>query len=554
MKPVPSILSAPWCIDPHWLRVVYGVWSRGSVDAPALAQAKADWQARKVTRPRLDEPGAAVEGTGGTLRVVGSVGVIAIEGPLFRHADMFTDISGGTSYDAVWKGLEAALAHPMVKSILLRVNSPGGEADGVSELGKGIAAAGKHKPVWAFADGMCASAAYWLASQAQHIVAEETAEIGSIGVRCGIVDDSARDAAAGIREIEIISSLSPGKRSTPVDDEVIGRLQTRIDDLASLFVAAVARGRGVTPETVMADYGQGDVMIASKALAAGLVDEIGNFNGVLEAMSSTPNPIGSSASTAKATRRKGATMSTQSKPVAEMPELKCAGCEDKMDLAAPVYCAKCALDDEDDEGDKDDKDGHEEPDGDEDEDMKAAVAFRADVLATLGAATPAAAHGRIAALVDIEKASTALHQQVIAAETESRRHALRSVLERGLSASTLSLGAIQRGMVVALRGDAKRQWVAAMDGLAAKADASGATIGAAGVIEAACSVSLTADDLEALREYAANASPVAAATHAEPARDAMAEATEMDAIAAKVAQYAAKARATLDRRVPTAAK
>ncbi len=283
-KSAPSMLTNPWFAEGRYIRAAVAVWSRGRLEAQVLAELRAAWEARKASQPRVDEPGAPVEGTGGTLRIVGGVGVLGIEGGLFRHANMLSEYSGGTTYDSIWRGLEAALSAPSVRSILLHLNTPGGEADGLSELARAVAEAAKRKTLWAYVDNLCASAGYWLASQANRIVAEEASEVGSIGVRCAVLDDSKADQMAGLREIEIVSSQSPGKRSSPVDDGVIGRMQTRVNDLAAIFVDAVARGRRVSTKKVLDDFGQGDCMIASKALAAGMIDEIGNFNATLAAM------------------------------------------------------------------------------------------------------------------------------------------------------------------------------------------------------------------------------------------------------------------------------
>jgi signal peptide peptidase SppA len=557
MKDVPSALAAPWAIEPSWLRVVFGVWSRGQLDASSLAKAKADWESRKVSRPRLDEPGAPVEGTGGTLRIVGDVGVINIDGPLVRHASMFSDISGATSYDAIWRGLEAALSSRSVNSILLRFNSPGGEADGVSELAKGIAAAREHKPVYAYVDGMCASAAYWLASQAEHIVAEETSEIGSIGVRCGLVDYSAADAAAGVREIEVISSQSPGKRSKPVDDEVVGRLQMRIDDLAELFIAAVANGRGVDAETVLSDFGKGDVMIASKALDAGLIDEIGNFNGTLSAMPSAP--INARAARAGASNMGKPKIENTAPTAGDAPEWQCAGCNEMMGPSAKAYCAKCSEDDE--------------PDGDEDEDEAKAIGLDPKASAEARKLRKQAlgdAAARLCAAAGKEKLEDALscaeaalrdapglREQATKAAREAGRAELRGLLERGMAgapgqAPVLSLGAIQKEFPSVLRGESKKAWAAAMEKLAVTADEAKTTITAAMVIDAACSIDLAAEDLDAVKENIAARAPVSAANHIEPERNPDAEAKDMSAIDIEITKAAAAARAAFDRKQPAA--
>jgi hypothetical protein len=145
-----------------------------------------------------------------------------------------------------------------------------------------------------------------------------------------------------------------------------------------------------------------------------------------------------------------------------------------------------------------------------------------------------------------------VREQLAAAQACGIKAELRATLERGLAGApgvpaTLSLGAIQRTIPVALRGESKKAWIAAMDKLSADADAAGKTVGAKEIIEAACSVKLSAEDLEAVRDYAASASPVAAANHIEPPRNAEKEAVDLDAASAEVARLAANARAILDR-------
>jgi signal peptide peptidase SppA len=483
---------------------------------------------------------------------------------------MICDFSGGTSYEALARGLEAALASRAITKILLRASSPGGEADGVCELGKAIAAARAHKPVWAYVDSMCASAAYWLASQADHIIAEESSEIGSIGVRCGMVDYSAADQMAGVREIEVISSQSPGKRSKPVDDEVVGRLQTRIDDLAELFLAAVASGRGVSVETVQADFGQGDVMIASKALAAGLIDEVGNFNDTLAAFAGADSSSGPSA------RSKDRTMAKENgKPHAgDAPEWQCSGCNEMMGPSAKAYCAKCGPDSEgDDDEDEDDEDEAKALGLDPKasaaarrERMVALVEFEQTVLTAVGAKNRAAAMARIDAAGSALTRVAELEAELKQAASAGRGLQLRALLETGLQGSAgetakLSLGAIQKGMATALRGENKKAWQSAMQKLTADADDAAMaaakdpskgkpkSVGARQIIDAACSVApmLSAEDMEALSDYVGGASPVAATNHIEPHRDGEKEGEELNAEAAKVKALADNARAVLNR-------
>ena len=546
MKTLPSALAAPWCIEERWLRVVFGVWSRGHIDSAALSQARAEWDARKASRPRLDDGRAIVEGTGGTLSLIGDVGVIKIAGPLFRHAGMLTDISGGTSYEAIGRGIETALVLPAVRVILLHVNSPGGEADGCSELADRIYAAGAVKPIYTYADGLCASAAYWLSSQTARIYAEMTTEIGSIGVRCNVVDTSAADEQAGVRQIEIVSSVSPGKRGTPIDNTVIGRMQTRIDDLASCFVSSVATGRGVSVDTVLSDFGGGDLMIASKAIEAGLADEIGNFTSTLEALASAA-PTATAAAVAMRGRAMSMSMSAKEesgKPAPSHPEWQCDACNGMMGGSAKSYCEACF-------GKSSEKEEDEEDEEDEE-----AKSFTASALTILGVDTTAKAMGRMGALLEAEKSSAGLREQAAKLEADSRKHTLKALLEGGMSgvSPSLSLGKISKIMPAVLRGDAKKQWVAAVEKLHADAEIAQSTISPAMVLDAVCSVQISAEDLDALTEFVTSSGPIAAAPAREPERNTEEESADLSATNALIDAAAKSARATLDRHHKPAAK
>lgn len=71
---------------------------------------------------------------------------------------------------------------PSVSAILLDISTPGGAVTGTAEAGNAIFAARSHKPILAIVNPLCASAGYWLASQASQIVAIPSADVGSIGV------------------------------------------------------------------------------------------------------------------------------------------------------------------------------------------------------------------------------------------------------------------------------------------------------------------------------------------------------------------------------------
>lgn len=211
-----------------------------------------------------------------TARVRDGVATIPVVGPIFRYANLFTSVSGATSFQSFATDFNQALKDTDVEAIVIDINSPGGTVDGTNETAQMIrAAVGKGKPIVAFASHVMASAAYWIGSAAEWIVAEETTLVGSIGVRASYLDTKDREKAMGIKRHEIVSSQSPLKQLDPSADEGRSALQARVDSVAQLFVDAVAQQRGVSALKVMNEFGRGDVLLAAAAKSVGMIDAIG---------------------------------------------------------------------------------------------------------------------------------------------------------------------------------------------------------------------------------------------------------------------------------------
>ncbi len=201
------------------------------------------------------------------------VAIIPVVGPLFRYANLFTSISGASSYEILAKDFTSALENPDIKGIVLDIDSPGGEVNGCAEFANMIYEARGTKPILAYASGDAASGAYWIASACDQIIVSETSALGSIGV---VAVYKSRDEQSA-QAVEIVSSQSPNKRLDPETDEGRSRLQARIDTMAQVFVETVARNRGVDPPKVIKDFGAGDVLIGKKAVHSGLADKTGSL-------------------------------------------------------------------------------------------------------------------------------------------------------------------------------------------------------------------------------------------------------------------------------------
>lgn len=208
------------------------------------------------------------------------VAIIRAHGAMFHRANLMTAISGATSYDILLRDFTAALDNPHLEAIVLDIDSPGGVVGGASELAAAIYGARqkKVKPIVAYIGNRGASAAYWLASAADEVVVADTALVGGIGVQATL---RVSDDPQGETTYTFISSQSPMKNAGPDTDEGAKAIQSRVDALAQVFVEAVAAHRGRAAETVLKDFGRGDVFVGKDAVAAGLADRVGTFEALM---------------------------------------------------------------------------------------------------------------------------------------------------------------------------------------------------------------------------------------------------------------------------------
>lgn len=215
------------------------------------------------------------------------IAIIPVMGSIFRYANLMTEISGATSTQILSLDFNSAMNNNDVKGILLDIDSGGGQANGISELSQMIFNSRGKKPIKAYIGGSGASAAYWLASSADEVIINDTGVAGSIGAMLSFEDDSEAMAAQGIKEVKIISSVSPLKNS---DSE----LQALVDSLGQIFVENVARNRNVSTDTVLKNYGQGGLFVGKDAVIAGLADKVGTFEEVLKSFQTSNQSYGGS--------------------------------------------------------------------------------------------------------------------------------------------------------------------------------------------------------------------------------------------------------------------
>jgi ClpP class serine protease len=172
---------------------------------------------------------------------------------------------------------DALAADAAVTKLVLEVDCCGGTTSGTGEAAAALTrfqAAGKTVEV--HAAGTLASAAYWLVSNADRIIATATTRVGSLGTMQIMCDETVAMGQQGIR-LEIVGStpLKGLGMDGAISAERRAQSQRLIDGITAVFRDAVAAGRGLAAAKLDAVF-TGEVWLAGDALALGLIDAVGS--------------------------------------------------------------------------------------------------------------------------------------------------------------------------------------------------------------------------------------------------------------------------------------
>lgn len=269
-----AICEYPWAVHPAFLDIIVEV-----VEMRAAGG--------RFTAEEIEERISAAERPRQAATSPGNVAVLPLHGLISHRIYMVDDISGdgGTSTERFTRDFQRAMSDTNVGAVVLDVDSPGGSVHGVEELGDVIFSARGQKPVVAVANAWAASAAYWLASQADELVVTPSGEVGSIGVIAAHDDLSARAEQMGIKRTFVTAGRfkAEGNEFEPLADEARDYLQQRVNDYYAAFTKAVARGRGVKQSVVESErFGEGRMVGAQAAVAAGMADRVGTLQGEID--------------------------------------------------------------------------------------------------------------------------------------------------------------------------------------------------------------------------------------------------------------------------------
>jgi signal peptide peptidase SppA len=199
-------------------------------------------------------------------------GVIPIAGVIGKGLSPIEKMTGAVDVNAIAEAIDEYCMNPQVTRIAFQVSSPGGTVTGVEELANKVR--NISKPTMAYTDSEMASAAYWVASAADKVVASPSSTVGSIGVYMTIADMTEMAKAQGIKMVVIKSGKFKGAGipGTSLSEEQIANLQDSVDAIHADFKASVLQTRKLVKAEDMEGQVFSGKQAAQRNLVTGLAD------------------------------------------------------------------------------------------------------------------------------------------------------------------------------------------------------------------------------------------------------------------------------------------
>ncbi len=226
--------------------------------------------------------------------IADGVAIVPLIGSLV-HRGWRMNSSGMTAYQAFDRNMAMAHNDGSAHSILLDVDTPGGQVAGCFDLADTLMQQRGNKKTVAVANDLSASAGYLIGCCADEVVVAQTGVVGSIGVVMAHIDRSKEMEELG-RAVTFIYAGDhkvDGHAFGPLPDTVKASLQADVDTIYRMFTSHVAKARGMAEKKVIDT--QAAMFLGKKAVEAGLADRVGTLKTEFQRLrqSSAPRGAGS---------------------------------------------------------------------------------------------------------------------------------------------------------------------------------------------------------------------------------------------------------------------
>jgi signal peptide peptidase SppA len=286
-----AVFGTPWLITENGMQLVTGILIshlEGNKLSAAETQAAAD--SRSYGSGYDDPPEQRV-------------GIINLHGTIMNRASSMNLSSSDADPQRFAAKLKALADNREISRIVISIDSPGGTVQGTREAADAVAYAASKKEVIAVADGMMASAAYWIGSQATRVIATPDAMVGSISVLMALKDTSAKEEKDGIKTVVLRTGefKALGQQGEPIDQKVIDERMELLNTYHGQFIDAIVAGRKM-PKEKATSLANGKVYVGASAVRAGLADDVGTLQDAISGKFSMSSSSGASRPAAAHTR------------------------------------------------------------------------------------------------------------------------------------------------------------------------------------------------------------------------------------------------------------
>ena len=200
----------------------------------------------------------------------GSIGVIEIDGII-------------VSSEHVVEDLKAFGEDPSIRAIVLKINSPGGEAAASQEIYDMVKRAHEKKPIISTMGSVAASGGYYIALPSDVIVANPGTLTGSIGVimEWPVLEKLLQKIGVEFETVKSKEHKDIGSSYRRMSDRERQLMQGVVTDVYDQFVSVVAENRNITVDSVIR-YADGRVFTGKQAKDLGFVDTLGSFQTAID--------------------------------------------------------------------------------------------------------------------------------------------------------------------------------------------------------------------------------------------------------------------------------
>jgi len=257
------------CVHRASFDIILAEFSSAVSALPALSQPRSD---RDDDDNDGDDPFSPAP-----YQISNGVAMLKLHGPLFKRSNFLTRIFGLTTYQDLTTQLLHCMGNPNVSGILLDVDSPGGEANGMGEISDLLYSLRSSKPIYSCSNDAMYSAAYGIGSAASRVYVTRDGGCGSIGCYMMHLDRSGMDENFGLKYTYIYAGdhKVDGNQHAPLSKDAKATMQDEVNRIRDMFVTQVARNRNVTAQSIIDT--QAAVYFAEECLPM-LADKIGTLD------------------------------------------------------------------------------------------------------------------------------------------------------------------------------------------------------------------------------------------------------------------------------------